>query len=188
MPEARYVRSLSKAEEQALRELYRRTQNADIRTRCQMILLSAQEHGVSEISELTFFNEDSVLYWLDRYESQGLSGLEDRPRPGVLPKVNGGCEAELKKLVEQEPREAGYSFSTWTCADLLSELVKKGLEAVSSETIRAHLHALGYGVRRPVLRIASPDPAYKQKVKKLKRYQKQAKNVNFCCTIRTKLT
>jgi len=95
---------------------------------------------------------------------------------GVLPKVNGGCEAELKKLVEQEPRKAGYSFSTWTCADLLSELVKKGFEAVSSETIRVHLHALGYRVRRPVLSIASPDPAYKQKAKKLKRYQKQAKN------------
>ena len=86
MPEARNVRSLSKAEEQGLRELYRRTQNADIRTRCQMILLSAQEHDVSEIAELTFFNADSVLYWLDRYESQGLSGLEDRPRAGRPPK------------------------------------------------------------------------------------------------------
>lgn len=86
MPEARYIRSLSKAEEQALRELYRETQNADMRTRCQMILLSAQEHTVSEIAELTFFNEDSVLYWLDRYESQGLSGLEDRPRSGRPPK------------------------------------------------------------------------------------------------------
>lgn len=95
---------------------------------------------------------------------------------GVLPKVNGGCEAELKKLVEQEPRKAGYSFSTWTCADLLRELLRKGFEAVSSETIRAHLHALGYRVRRPVLSIASPDPEYQQKAKKLKRYQKQAKN------------
>lgn len=94
---------------------------------------------------------------------------------GVLPKVNGQCEAELKRLVEQEPREAGYSFSTWTCADLLQEVIRKGFEAVSSETIRAHLHALGYRVRRPVLRIASPDPDYQQKVKKLKRYQKQAK-------------
>lgn len=95
---------------------------------------------------------------------------------GGLPKVNDQCEAELKKLVEQEPRQAGYSFSTWTCADLLQELIRKGFEAVSNETIRAHLHDLGYRVRRPVLSIASPDPEYKQKVKKLKRYQKQAKN------------
>lgn len=85
MPEARYVRKLSEVEQKALRELYRQTENADVRTRCQMVLLSAQEHAVSEIAELTLFNEDSVLYWLDRYESQGLSGLEDRPRSGRRP-------------------------------------------------------------------------------------------------------
>jgi len=95
---------------------------------------------------------------------------------GVHPKVTGPCETELQKLVEQEPREAGYSFSTWTCADLLRELIRKGFAAVSSETIRTHLHTLGYHVRRPVLSIASPDPEYKSKAKKLERYQKQAKN------------
>ena len=95
---------------------------------------------------------------------------------GVVPKVNGRCETELQKLVEQEPRDAGYSFSTWTCADLLHELIRKGFQAVSCETIRVHLHALGYRVRRPVLSIASPDPEYKQKAKKLERYKKQAKN------------
>lgn len=86
MPEARYVRGLSTAEQKALRELYRQTKNADVRTRCQMILLSAQQYAVSEIANLTLFNEDSVLYWLDRYESQGLQGLEDRPRSGRPPK------------------------------------------------------------------------------------------------------
>jgi len=95
---------------------------------------------------------------------------------GVLLKVTGPCEIELQKLVEQEPRDAGYSFSTWTCAELLRELIRKGFEAVSSETIRAYLHTLGYRVRRPVLSIASPDPEYQQKAKKLKKYQKQAKN------------
>ena len=86
MPEARYIRRLSKAEQKALRELYRQTQNADVRTRCQMILLSSQEYAVSEIAELPLFNEDSALYWLDRYESEGLAGLEDRPRSGRRPK------------------------------------------------------------------------------------------------------
>jgi len=86
MPEARYVRSLSKVEQKALQELYRRTSNADVRTRCQMILLSAQEYAVSKIAKLTFFNEDSILYWFDRYEQDGLAGLEDRPRTGRRPK------------------------------------------------------------------------------------------------------
>lgn len=95
---------------------------------------------------------------------------------GVVPKVNGRCEAALKELVEQEPRKAGYPFSTWTCAELVRELAKKGFEAVSRETIRVHLHALDYRILRPVLSIASPDPQYRRKVKRLKKYKKQAKN------------
>jgi transposase len=82
----------------------------------------------------------------------------------------------LKELVEQEPRQTGHPFSTWTCADLLHELVQKGFAAVSTETIRTHLHALRYRVLRPVLSIASPDPDYRRKVRRLKRYKKAAKN------------
>jgi transposase len=95
---------------------------------------------------------------------------------GVVPKVTGRCKAALQKLVEQEPRRAGYPFSSWTCADLVRELVKKGFQAVSCETIRVHLHALGYRVLRPVLSIASPDPNYSCKAKQLEKYKKQAKN------------
>lgn len=86
MPGARYVRSLSKEEQKALRELYRRTDKADVRTRCQMILLSSEEYAVSKIADLTLFNEDSILYWFERYEQEGLAGLEDRPRSGRRPK------------------------------------------------------------------------------------------------------
>lgn len=89
--------------------------------------------------------------------------------------MNSRCEVELKKLVEQEPRQAGYNFSTWTCANLVRELVKNGFEKVSCETIRVHLHTLGYRVLRPVLSIASPDPNYQQKVKQLDHYKRQAK-------------
>lgn len=94
---------------------------------------------------------------------------------GGLPKVTGRCEAELKTLVEQEPRQAGYPFSSWTCADLVRELAKKGFEKVSCETMRVHLHSLSYRVLRPVLSIASPDPDYSRKVKALEKYKKQAK-------------
>ena len=47
-----------------------------------MILLSAQHYTVAQIAALLFFGEDTVLYWLNRYEAQSLAGLEDRPRSG----------------------------------------------------------------------------------------------------------
>jgi len=86
MPPARHVRTLSVEETEALRRLYRQTAQADIRTRCQMILLSAQGQPIADIAALTLFDEDSVRYWFDRYEAEGLLGLEDRPRPGRPPK------------------------------------------------------------------------------------------------------
>ena len=77
---------LNEQEREALRQLYRQTKDADLRSRCQMLLLSADGHRVSEIAELTLFDENSVLFWFDRYEAEGLDGLEDRPKSGRPPK------------------------------------------------------------------------------------------------------
>ncbi len=86
MPPARYVHKLTPEEQQALQQRYRQTDKADTRSRCQMILLSAAGHNVAQIATLTFFDQDSVLFCLDRYEAEGLDGLEDRPRAGRPPK------------------------------------------------------------------------------------------------------
>jgi transposase len=82
----RYVLPVTDDDRSALRQLYRQTHDADLRTRCQMILLSAGGHSVAEIATLTLFDENSVLFWFDRYEAQGLAGLEDRPTSGRPPK------------------------------------------------------------------------------------------------------
>jgi transposase len=82
MRPGRHIRFAKDDEQAALRHLYRQTKDADLRTRCQMILLSAGGHPVAEIAELTLFDENSVLYWFDRYEAAGLDGLEDRPQSG----------------------------------------------------------------------------------------------------------
>jgi transposase len=74
------------AELDHLHQRYRQTDSADIRSRCQMVLLSAQQRAVSEIAACTFLGEDTVLYWIDRYERTGVAGLEDRPRSGRPPK------------------------------------------------------------------------------------------------------
>ena len=86
MPAARFVRPLSEHEQFALHQHYRTTHDADLRSRTQMILLSAAGQPVAQIASLTFFGEDTVLYWLDRYEQDGIDGLADRPRSGRPPK------------------------------------------------------------------------------------------------------
>jgi transposase len=174
MPPARYIQ-LTPAQDAALKHLYRRTDNADVRSRCQMILLSAQGHSAVEIAELTFFDQDTVLFWFERYEADGLDGLQDRPRSGRPPKMTGPSRDDLQQAVDQDPREAGHPFSVWTCGDLAHYLAQKGHLRVAGETIRRHLRALGFRIVRPVLSISSPDPDYDAKVERLEELRAQAR-------------
>jgi transposase len=86
MPPARFVGPLDAAAQQVLRERYRTTHDADERSQRQMILLSAGGKSVAEIAALTFFGEDMMLYWFDRYAAAGADGLTTAPRRGRPPK------------------------------------------------------------------------------------------------------
>ncbi len=90
MPPARFVRALDPVELQQLHQLYRQTASANLRSRYQIVLLTAQRRSVAEIAAVTFFGEDTVLYWIDRYEQAGVPGLEDLPRSGRSPKSHSG--------------------------------------------------------------------------------------------------
>lgn len=65
MPAPRYLK-LDQSEVENLQKTYRQTPEADLRSRCQMILLSGQGQSVAQIAQLTFFDQDTVLYWFDR--------------------------------------------------------------------------------------------------------------------------
>jgi transposase len=140
-----------------------------------MILLSAQGRSVAEIAELTFFDQDTVLFWFDRYEADGLDGLRDHPRSGRPPKMTGSSRDDLEQAADQDPRQAGYPFSVWTCDDLAHYLAQKGHLRVAAETIRRHLWDLGFRIVRPVLSISSPDPDYEAKVEHLEELKAQAR-------------
>jgi transposase len=79
------------------------------------------------------------------------------------------------QAVESEPRTVEQTTSSWTCRELAAYLARQGHVEVSDETVRRHLHALGYAVIRPVLSISSPDEQYAEKVEKLRGHQAAAK-------------
>jgi len=174
MPPSRYIK-LTPAQQADLKHLYRRTDSADIRSRCQMILLSAQGHSAAEIAALTFFDQDTVLFWFDRYEADGLPGLQDRRRSGRPPKMTGASRTDLEQAADQDPRDAGHSFSVWTCGDFAHYLAQEGHLRVTGETVRRHLRDLGFRIVRPVLSISRPDPDYDAKVEHLEGLKAQGR-------------
>lgn len=75
------VHALTDSEARDLERLYNTTVNADVRTRCQIVVLSNWGHTPAEIAELTLCDVGEVVYWLSRYECKGLRAIEEHPEP-----------------------------------------------------------------------------------------------------------
>ena len=152
-----------------LDQLYRTTKTPRVRTRAQMILLSA-EQGLKgpQIAAIVRESEATVLRWLKRYRAEGLQGLQDAPRPGRPAEITAEYRAELLAAVRRRPRSLHLPFSLWTLQRLADYLAERTGLRVSDETVRRVLKQAGLVLSRPQHKISSPDPEYAVKKRRLK--------------------
>jgi transposase len=165
-----YVPSLSKEQKSELEELYRKTTIPRVRTRAQMILLSA-EKGLNseEIADIVRESSVTVLRWLHRYIAEGIQGLMDAPRAGRRSTVTDQYRARLLEVVRRRPRSLDLEYSMWTLQRLADFMAEDTGIRVSTETIRRVLAKEGIVFSRPQHTISSPDPEYQVKKKRLKK-------------------
>lgn len=147
------VHQLSKQEVQALEELHRQTNDADVRSRCQMILLSNEGLSPPKIAQRVRFSRETVVRWIERYEGEGIAGLFTKPRPGRPRRVTPEYEARLIEAVEQEPRALGLSFSNWTTFNLAEYMAQQTGILITPRQVENYLKAHRFRLRRPVLTV-----------------------------------
>lgn len=144
-----------------LDELYRRSKTPRMRTRAQMILLAAEQQMVAgQIAVIVRESEETVRRWLKRYLAEGVTGLQDAPRPGAAPTVTEAWKQRLLALVRRRPRGLDLPFSLWTTQRLADQLAEETGIRVSNETVRRYLARAGIVLSRPQHKISSPDPDY----------------------------
>lgn len=144
------VHALSNDEVTELEELHRRTKDADVRSRCQMILLSNEGLSPPQIAEQVRFHRRTVTRYIQRYEAEGIDGLPTRPRSGRSPKATKAYTSLLLQAVDQVPRTLGLPFSNWTTANLAEYLAQKTGIALSPRQVENILKANDWRLRRPV--------------------------------------
>lgn len=144
------VHTLSTAELAALEKLYRQTNEADVRSRCQMILLSNEGLSPPRIGEQVPFHRRTVTRYIQRYEAEGIDGLMTRPRSGRPPKATKAYTSLLLQAVEQWPRTLDLLFSNWTTANLAEYLAQKTGIELSPRQVENILKANDWRLRRPV--------------------------------------
>jgi transposase len=105
------------------------------------------------------------------FRQEGEAALRHRTSPGRPPKLQSEQDTALDQAIQREPRKLDQNFSNWTAHKLALYLKLK----VHAVTVLRHLWALGWRWRRPVPRIASPDPRYRAKARYLRHLRRQAR-------------
>ena len=158
---AHQIANLTPVDHQALVDLYQSTKLPRIRTRAQMILLSAEQAlKAPQIALIVRESERTVQRWLKRYQAEGINGLQDAPKSGKPSKVSQAYRQLLLSSVRQRPRSLGLEFSLWTLARLADYLAQQTGVRLSLEGVRLQLKAMEIVLSRPQHKISSPDPDY----------------------------
>jgi transposase len=167
-----YVPSLSEEQKVELDELYRKTEVPRVRTRAQMVLLSAEKKlKADEIADIVRESSVTVLRWLHRYIAEGIQGLMDAPRAGRSSILTDEFRKRLLEIVRRRPRSLELEFSMWTLQRLADFMAEDTGLRVSTETIRRALAKEDIVFSRPQHTISSPDPEYQVKKRRLKKLE-----------------
>ena len=120
-----FVRELTQVEREELTRLIHSNGDARIVRRAQMIRLSAEGKIASQIAALWDVTGEAVRRTIHRFNAEGIAGLADKPRQGRPPKKTDRYVALLKEVVETNPRDLGYPFSSWTLERLREHLARQ---------------------------------------------------------------
>src|ERR671931_645768 len=85
------------------------------------------------------FTYSALRKWVNRFASQGVQGLVDRPRSGRPPKITCELEQHLNRLVDQDPLQHGSIYSQWSCRELAAVLAQQTGVHLGRESIRCAL-------------------------------------------------
>lgn len=129
---------------------YNQAEDSETRLRYQMVLLS-NDQGLNpyEIASITFRSHDTVLRVINRFREAGLDAIPYRWGPGPALTVSEEWLKELQRVIELDPNEVGVASANWTTKLLAGYLEKQTSISVDQETVRKHLHRLGYVYKRP---------------------------------------
>jgi transposase len=141
-----------------------RTEPARLVERARMIWRAPQGQQVAAIARELGLCHATVRSWLNRFNAQGLAGLQEAPRPGRPATYTAEQVGEVIATSLTKPQELSLPFASWTLDRLTTYLQEvKGIpikrsridELLLAEGSRWHTQETWFGER--------VDPAFAEK-------------------------
>jgi transposase len=126
--------------------------------RAQALLLLHEGYPPRLVAKAAAVSRSTVYVWRQRYLTEGVQGLADRPRTGRPLKGGGHYQQMLEEALACEPDALGYAFKSWTVTRLRDHMEHQTGIMLSDGRMRALLHRLGFRYQRSIRRTPDPHP------------------------------
>lgn len=135
MAKIKYIVDLSEQEREQLLDVTRRgISSARKIKRAHMLVKASEGQSDEEIAGAVGSSAATVLRTRKRFVEEGLDALNERPRSGQPPKLDGNQQAHIIAIACSDPPE-GHTH--WTLRLLASKVIQLGFaESISPETVR----------------------------------------------------
>ena len=102
----RYIK-LEESERQELEKVYQTHSKSHVRQRAHCLLLSARGYRIPLLARIFSTRTHTIRSWFNRWESEGIEGLEIRSGRGLKPAINEDDTAfvtSIREEVSADPR------------------------------------------------------------------------------------
>jgi transposase len=152
MRKAVKLRTLTAEEETEIRRLAAsRKEPHNLVQRAKVILAMLDDpklYATQAAIQAGFRGEQSGINWIRRFNSEGLAGLQDKPKAGRPPTHAQSVRSALIALARTKPESLGYPFKLWTLERLQTAFQEREGVHLSDSTIWEWVEAEGFRWKR----------------------------------------
>lgn len=143
-----------------------KSQNANMVKRASMVHNLHQGYKPEEVADIHAVSVATVYNWFNRYQADGIEGLNNKLKPGRPPKADETYRQRLVEVVESNPQGHDLGFSVWTLPSLQAFMERETGIRLSQNRISEVLQQEGYVYRRPKKDLGHrQDPILREQVK-----------------------
>ncbi len=100
-----FIREINPLSYQLLERIYRQSRHHQVRQRAHCLMLASQGVTPGELMRVFQVSYKTLYNWFNRWESEGMVGLYNKPGRGKKRTFNAEQEAKIREWTKQEPRQ-----------------------------------------------------------------------------------
>ncbi len=149
-----------------LQDEIRRNAEARYDHRLHGVLLVAQGMNCCHVAELLGDAPRTVEYWVRRFETKGLAGLQEGERQGRPRRLDEAQVQEIQMALRKRPSDYGLTGNLWDGKTLAEYIQQTFAISLGARQCRRFFRQWGFRLVKPRPLIARADPDRQAKHKK----------------------